>query len=307
MTLILEADGRSAPAETGSNAHEGAAQDGSLVNGSASATGATRSERFPDPPHNALSVLKTFMETQQRRVNHWKEYDEAIEEHLKQVVQPPRRPSGTADLGELQSASGREAEPAVEGQGEDAQQGSNARPLVNRHDGQHRHAHSHYESTPQPLDDELVARVISLVTSGLLDCGHETRAIELELTHSANLQPDGAPLGRLIGQVQDRENEVLRKVVKRDQIRRVRAERQKQRRKHQQQHQQQQEGGSGTANADRDTTAAAAAADEDDDDEEEVAQILTLDEEIRQLREGAVTELLEEIRAEMTDLELAAS
>ncbi|CAO1629372.1 unnamed protein product [Parajaminaea phylloscopi] len=286
-------------------------------NGVASAT-ASR-ERFPEPPKDLLSVLQTFMETQQRRVSHWKEYDEAIEEHLKHV---------TKERVEAGTRTGTETE--TEAEAETATESEQDRPLPSTTDADHQsngignsshahshgHPHSHYDSTRLPLDDELMSRIISLVTSGLLDCGHETRAIAVELAHNTAWQqqqqdtssasvsalppspssssstptPSRArEMSRLVGQVQDRENEVLRKVVQRDQLRRVRARRSVQQRQQQQQQQRQVEGDNSVAQP----------IDADDDDDE---RIEALDTDIAELRAGPIAELLEEIRAEMAEL-----
>lgn len=66
------------------------------------------------------------------------------------------------------------------------------------------------------MSDEIYAKILSLVTSGLLDCSHSVRAIETELRSALN-RPD---LALLVGRVQDLENSVLRNIVERDQSKR---------------------------------------------------------------------------------------
>lgn len=200
----------------------------------ASGEGATQ-ERFPQPPTDVLTILRTFMDTQQRRVNLWKEYEDAMEAHL----------------------SSRETLPDQEEQTPQGTQG-------------------HYASEAVSLQDPtLMTRIISLVTSGLLDCSHETRTIALQLNddgsdsesegqRQSTYRPD---MARLIGKIQDTENEVLRCIVKRDTIRRT------------------------AKGEERELSA---------QEQEEVQESTRL---VQRLREEKVQELVDEIRAEMTDLQ----
>lgn len=75
----------------------------------------------------------------------------------------------------------------------------------------------HYHSVALPMTDAIFSKILALVTSGLLDCSHSARAIETEL-RTALQRPD---LARMVGQVQDEENVVLRSVVERDQNKRI--------------------------------------------------------------------------------------
>lgn len=270
--------------ETGPHAN------GSSVNGSSSSApgldgGAP--ERFPEPPRSLLTILRTFMDTQQRRVNLWNEYDEAMEGHIK----------ANADTASTNGSQHAEQQTTESVPANDAS-------ATSPHEPQSHHEHSanggcahtgsgHYQSTPLPLSNpDLMTRIISLVTSGLLDCAHETRAIALELasptsqTEAGSDQATEAPsddgtaadrarLSLLVNSVQDCENVVLRSIVQRDQAR-VRAVRP------------------------AGETAPAANGDTADD----ATLVAELDEKIRDLRQGRIAELMEELRGEMADLEL---
>lgn len=221
------------------------------------ATASEVRERFPAPPKDLLSILRTFVETQERRVNLWKEYDEVMEGHLKALID--EKNNGPSQEGAVASDP---STTNING----SQTGASA-------DASHPHSHSaHADSPGLPLSDpSLLTRVIGLVTSGLLDCAHETRTIALELASPTTCTTPREDLSRLVGQVQDGENEVLRKVVRRDQLRRM----------------------ASIDNTDEQ--------DEAGDSSEEVEKLRV---EIEQVRRGKIQELLGELRAEMTDLEL---
>lgn len=190
-------------------------------------TDTTPRERFPAPPTECLPILQTFMETQQRRVNLWKEYNEAMEGHL----------------------SSRESLPSHEEQQQQQQD-------------------SHYTSDRVSLQDsDLMTRILGLVTSGLLDCSHESRTIALQLNENEN--PGAGQMASLVNRIQDTENVILRQIVKRDTIRR-------------------------TAKSEgRQLTS------------QEEEEVKGLTQEVKQLREEKVQEYVDEIRAEMTDLQAA--
>lgn len=62
-----------------------------------------------------------------------------------------------------------------------------------------------------------MSEILRLVTSSLLDCSHQTRAIQVELETKFHRKD----LGDRVRKVQDLENGLLRKVVERDQVRKV--------------------------------------------------------------------------------------
>ncbi|CAO1621008.1 unnamed protein product [Sympodiomycopsis kandeliae] len=196
---------------------------------------ATR-DRFPAPPKSLLTILETFMETQERRVNLWKEYQEAMEGHLNHSEVPP--PASNVD-------------------------------------SEHYNSDENHKVSLQ--DSNLMTRIISLVTSGLLDCSHETRTIALQLKdHSESESTDqedkalSLRLSGIINKVQDTENEILKAIVRRDTIRRVAKGEQR------------------ILNS------------------EQEAEVQEIDDTVKQLREEKVQEYVDDIRAEMTDLKAAS-
>lgn len=220
------------------------AVNGTSAAPSASTSTSTTSERFPAPPTDTLSILKTFMETQERRVNLWKEYEEAMEGHLTSREELPSEEAAAA------------ASTAT-----------------------HSHDHGHYDSTGTRVslqDSDLMTRIISLVTSGLLDCSHETRTIATQLSSNDDGDGDGAAaarlrpdLARLIGKIQDTENAVLRAIVKRDTIRRT------------------------AKGEERELTA------------QEQQEVQELTAQVKTLRDEKIQEYVDDIRAEMTDLQIS--
>lgn len=281
-----------------------AAPNGSAttINGD-SAAGST-AERFPAPPRDVLSILRTFLETQQRRVGLWNEYEEAMEGHLR-AVKAEKEQGTTVNGGstaEMSLANGHAEHGASSSTDHE---GASHEGAQTAHSHSHAHGSSHYDSTPLPLSDPgLLARIISLVTSGLLDCAHETRTIALELsspTSSAEgaaaassssvptataTAPASAPfdprpdLARTIGRIQDLENTVLRKIVRRDQLRR---------------------GWVAPSAVGEDVTTDSTAS---HSKEEEEAEVQELDAEIERLRKEEIAELMTEVRGEMADLQL---
>lgn len=283
----------------------------SAINGDSGASSAA--ERFPAPPRDVLSILRTFLETQQRRVGLWNEYEEAMEGHLRAVRAEKDQIAAVSDgsatgasltngHAETTASSPMDHPPASDS-------GSHPAPPHS-----HEHGSSHYDSTPLPLSDPgLLARIISLVTSGLLDCAHETRTIALELgspstapeatsassaptangdhpgsngsigSSSSNVGP--APFGprpdlaRTIGKIQDLENSVLRKIVRRDQLRR---------------------GWVAPPTASEDATQGSRSQSKEEEEEE----VQELGAEIERLRKEEIAELMTEVRGEMADLQL---
>ncbi|PWN23452.1 hypothetical protein BCV69DRAFT_119924 [Microstroma glucosiphilum] len=259
----------------------------STINGDSDAS--SSSVRFPAPPKDVLSILRTFLETQQRRVGLWNEYEEAMEGHLRAVKAEKDQATSGANGAPTRG-------PLTNGHIE-----STATSSTEHHSESHAHGSSHYDSTPLPLSDPaLLARIISLVTSGLLDCAHETRTIALELgspssaaegTAASPTPPSSnaaasAPfeprpdLARTIGKIQDLENSVLRKIVRRDQLRR---------------------GWVAPPAAGEDATTDSAAS---QGKEEEEAEVKELDADIERLRKEDIAELMTEVRGEMADLQL---
>lgn len=67
------------------------------------------------------------------------------------------------------------------------------------------------------MTDGVFTKILSLVTSGLLDSSHCVRAVETELRSRFNQ----STLAGYVGQVQNLENKVLRCIVERDQSKRT--------------------------------------------------------------------------------------
>ena len=128
-------------------------------------------------PSSVLDAVKAFKDAQEQRVNHWREYDEALALYQSSSQQTPPLASRGAHV-----------------------DGANP-------------GGSHYRSEPLPMTDDIFAKVLSLVTSGLLDSSHSVRAVETELRSRFKQER----LASLVGQVQDAENAVLRCIVQRDQ------------------------------------------------------------------------------------------
>lgn len=134
----------------------------------------------PAGPPNVQEAIKAFKDAQEQRVNHWKEYDEAIAIFTAQQ----------------------------ESTHSDRRNGSMTTPMTNGTSS------GHYQSEALPMTEDIFTKIVSLVTSGLLDSSHIVRAIETELrTRFHEVQ-----LADLVGKVQDLENKVLRNIVQRDQI-----------------------------------------------------------------------------------------
>jgi hypothetical protein len=129
-------------------------------------------------PSSVRDAVKAFKDAQEQRVNHWKEYDEAVALYHQQ----PRSIStnGSSILTTAAATAAAES--------------------------------GHYHTDPLPITDDVFVKILALVTSGLLDSSHSVRAIETELRTRFN-QP---LLADLIGKIQDLENAVLRSIVQRD-------------------------------------------------------------------------------------------
>jgi hypothetical protein len=65
-----------------------------------------------------------------------------------------------------------------------------------------------------PLTEELLAQILQITTQALIECGHRLRTIQTELAHSSAPQ-----LATLADRIQTRENALLRATVQRDQLR----------------------------------------------------------------------------------------
>lgn len=141
-------------------------------------------------PSSVREALDEFKEVQSRRVAHWKEYEEAMAHYER------------TDLPQY----GKEAQSDDKAHRCGAPPSSDGRP-----------ASDHYRSAALPMTDAILSKVMSLVTSGLLDCSHCVRTIETELR--GNLR--SSQLADLVGNVQDQENKVLRTIVQRDQNKRI--------------------------------------------------------------------------------------
>lgn len=143
-------------------------------------------------PPNVLEVIKAFKDAQEQRVNHWKEYDKAIalyekDQHQSCTINQTVQEEGGSNNGDGSTAGGRCSHGAS--------------------------SNGHYHTDPLPMSDDIFAKILSLVTSGLLDSSHSVRAVETELRSRFHQNQ----LADLVGQVQDLENKVLRKIVQRDQ------------------------------------------------------------------------------------------
>lgn len=152
-------------------------------------------------PPNVLEAIKAFKDAQEQRVNHWKEYDEAVALYEKDQHQMTST-SITHPVLEREERSGNVGETAAAAAGERrCRNGASS---------------GHYHTDPLPMTDDIFAKILSLVTSGLLDSSHSVRTVETELRSRFHQNA----LADMVGQVQDLENQVLRKIVQRDQDKR---------------------------------------------------------------------------------------
>lgn len=159
-------------------------------------------ESTPAGPSTPREALDEFKKVQSRRVAHWKEYDEALEHYERTNVA-----ADDAQQHAHQQLTGSSSGAAA----------STHRCGVSAHDAQPPGRSDHYHTVELPMTDSIFAKIVSLVTSGLLDCSHCVRAIETEL----RTQLGREDLASLVGKVQDIENRVLRTIVQRDQNRRI--------------------------------------------------------------------------------------
>ncbi|PWN32185.1 uncharacterized protein FA14DRAFT_182097 [Meira miltonrushii] len=157
-------------------------------------------------PQSALEALKAFKEVQERRIAHWKEYDEALEHYERTNLNA-----------ETRDDADEEEETTSTSQTQQVPHRCGPQPGSHSSNGTSASHNDHYHSVALPMTDEIFSKILSLVTSGLLDCSHSARTIETEL-RTALQRPD---LARMVGQVQDHENSVLRKIVERDQTKRI--------------------------------------------------------------------------------------
>lgn len=137
---------------------------------------------------------------------HWKEYDEALEHYERTNLNTENR----NDVDE-------EENPTSTSQTQQVPHRCGPQPGSHASNGTSSSHNDHYHSVALPMTDEIFSKILSLVTSGLLDCSHSARAIETEL-RTALQRPD---LARMVGKVQDHENVVLRNIVERDQNKRI--------------------------------------------------------------------------------------
>lgn len=139
-------------------------------------------------PSSVFEAIKAFKDAQEQRVNHWKEYDEAI------ALYQTSTNADAASTSPLNNGS--------------AATTTNGARLTES---------NHYRTEALPMTDEIFTKILSLVTSGLLDSSHCVRAVETELRTRFNQ----VTIANYIGQVQDLENKVLRSIVERDQSKRT--------------------------------------------------------------------------------------
>ncbi|UZJ57159.1 hypothetical protein CBS101457_006479 [Exobasidium rhododendri] len=140
-------------------------------------------------PSSIQDAVKAFKDAQEQRVNHWKEYDEAMALYQQQSrsTLASTTSNQTPSNGNLGAAAA-----AAAAAGESS---------------------GHYHAEVVPLTDDVFVKILALVTSGLLDSSHIVRAIETELRTRFNQRL----LADLVGHIQDLENAVLRSIVRRDQ------------------------------------------------------------------------------------------
>lgn len=152
--------------------------------------------------------MNQIKEVQERRVAHWKEYDEALEHY-------ERTNLNVIESEEVAPGNEEEIESSVHSQQISHRCGP--QPTSHLTNGSSTAHNDHYHSVALPMTDAIFSKILALVTSGLLDCSHSVRAIETEL-RTALQRPD---LARMVGHVQDDENKVLRNTVERDQNKRL--------------------------------------------------------------------------------------
>ncbi|KDN52276.1 hypothetical protein K437DRAFT_254464 [Tilletiaria anomala UBC 951] len=149
-----------------------------------------------------LEALQAFEVAQRRRVAHWKEYHEAMLAFTQ--GQLTNSVSASNDL------AGDTIEPRYLNGNATKEPFSASGPPSN-----------HYDPAPRSIDEGVMTQILRLVTSGLLECSHEVRAIQIELQSQASFnRPD---LAEVVSSVQDLENSLLRKIVARDQALRLEA------------------------------------------------------------------------------------
>lgn len=235
-------------------ARRGAESDGPANGDGAAAVAANEGSQTASGsgPATAVEALQAFRETQERRVAHWKEYEEALgiyeRTNLNARAEADRSGANDSDSSEWSRAALNGRTPQKNGteHGETAEGASASSAAIAAAAARGAAGHrcgappssasedvgdgsaasgggvgdgdggNHYHSVELPMTDEIFNKVLSLVTSGLLDCSHAVRTVETEL-RTALGRPD---LARLVGRVQDLENAVLRSVVERDQTKR---------------------------------------------------------------------------------------
>lgn len=148
-----------------------------------------------------LEAIKAVEALQERRVALWNEYDEAMDAFFASPPSAPPAPQGAP----------------IEANG---------------------HSHSCAHAGPARLapDQGTISEITRIVASGLLEAGHELRAVQTQLSLPSADQPGppspehastsesgfGRPdMARILDQIQTGENALLRVVVARDQRRRT--------------------------------------------------------------------------------------
>lgn len=132
-------------------------------------------------PPTVFEAVKAFQRAQEQRVSHWREYDDAIALY---------QHSTNTEGGQASTAA---------------------------HSPTKGTRSAHYHTEAMPMTDGVFTKILSLVTSGLLDSSHCVRAVETELRSRFNQ----STLAGYVGQVQNLENKVLRCIVERDQSKRT--------------------------------------------------------------------------------------
>ena len=133
-----------------------------------------------------LEALQAFKQAQERRVAHWAEYEEA----MKAFFEPSAGQKSDADADEEEESGAstirRRRGPINGSQNlEESTEGSASNDQ-----------HTHYDAQLRTLDEGVMSQILRLVTTGLLECSHEVRAIQIELAAPRSADAT-SPLGAM--------------------------------------------------------------------------------------------------------------
>ncbi|SPO32287.1 uncharacterized protein UTRI_02844 [Ustilago trichophora] len=200
-----------------------------------------------------LDLLKAVKEVQERRVAVWREYDDAFDTFLH-----PSSASATNGPvnGSLNNTDTHPSHPSSSDEGDTANASTNGQRCAG------------CSTSTVPLSEDLLAQILQITTQALIECGHRLRSIQTELAHST-----ATGLAGLVDKIQTKENELLRNVVQRDQLRKT-------------------------------TLRPTAQSEEERDEAEANGRIEEYDGKVQQVR-GEIAELMQEVYAESIELQLA--